>query len=114
MFGVTEILDFKPPFVLNPIYHKDSDILMINFAKLPRMVIFQETELKDIEVGLGNTGKIVSILFRNASNNLANPLTEEEKVILRMEVEEARKRARKRLDLIRESHKCKCGGNYNL
>ena len=72
LFGVIEIFGFKPPFVVNPIYHEDSDILMFNFVKLiSRKVKFQETELKDIEVGLRDTGKIVSILFRNASNNIA-------------------------------------------
>ncbi|GES78422.1 hypothetical protein GLOIN_2v1731410 [Rhizophagus clarus] len=53
LFGVTELLlDFKPSFVLNPVYHEDSDILTINFVKLiPHVVKFQKTELKDIEVG---------------------------------------------------------------
>ncbi|CAG8740402.1 7739_t:CDS:1, partial [Funneliformis mosseae] len=59
----------NPHFVINHIYHEDSNILRFNFVKsTPIMVNFKKTEVEDIEVGIDNAGKLVSLLFYNASS----------------------------------------------
>ncbi|RIA86826.1 hypothetical protein C1645_855495, partial [Glomus cerebriforme] len=81
----------KPRFTINPIYDKDSDILKINLVNFtPSMIKFEKTEVEDIEVEVDNAGKIVGLLFYNASNRLLKNLSDEERVKREKEVTEER------------------------
>jgi uncharacterized protein YuzE len=82
----------RPRFTFNTIYHEDSDTLRFNFVNFtPPMIEFKKTEDEDVEVGMDNAGKVVSLLFHNASNRLLKTLSEEERA-------ERKKRADERRD----------------
>jgi uncharacterized protein YuzE len=84
MFDVREVIDGKPPFTLNPIYDEDLDTLEIYFVDYTFTQSTlrnnpMKTDIEDIEVELGNTGQIIRILFRNAKERIAKPISEEER-----------------------------------
>ncbi|CAG8592909.1 2032_t:CDS:2 [Dentiscutata erythropus] len=57
----------KPFFTLNPTYDEERDVYKINFADSISMTTFQKTDLEDVELEMDNEGKLVTILFHNAS-----------------------------------------------
>lgn len=90
----------KPHFIINPIYYEDSDILKIRFSNFTPHVIIKKTEVEDIEVGVDNAGKIVSLLFYNASNRVLKTLSEEERVNRKKRGDEIQKSIQKFLGRI--------------
>ncbi|RHZ72583.1 hypothetical protein Glove_242g123 [Diversispora epigaea] len=63
----------KPSFALNPTYDEKRDVFKINFADSVSTT-FQETNVEDVEIEIDEEGKLVTILFRNASTKMANML----------------------------------------
>src|ERR1043165_8747828 len=77
-FGTENI----PRLIIHPIYEENSDILKINFVNVvPSTITFKNTEAEDIKVRMDNDGKIVSLLFYNASNRILKTVSEEDRVI---------------------------------
>jgi uncharacterized protein YuzE len=82
----------KPNFIINPSYNEDSDILKINFFNFtPPVIKFKKTEMKNIELGMDDDGKVVSLLFYKASKKILETLSEEELVNHEKKLEEERK-----------------------
>ncbi|CAI2165701.1 5199_t:CDS:1 [Funneliformis geosporum] len=85
IYGASNVLHVSfiqgnPRFVMNHMYHEDSDILEINLVNYtPRIVEFKKTEVEDVEIGMDNDGKLVSLLFYNASNRVLETLSEDER-----------------------------------
>ncbi|RHZ77395.1 hypothetical protein Glove_180g79 [Diversispora epigaea] len=66
------MVDKNLSFALNSIYDKRCDIFKLNFANSVLTTTFQKTEVEDIEMEIDDEGKLVTLLFYNASNRMAN------------------------------------------
>ncbi|CAI2191248.1 13436_t:CDS:2 [Funneliformis geosporum] len=82
IYGASNVLHVSfiqenPRFMINHMYHEDSDILEINL---------------DVEIGMDNDGKLVSLLFYNASNRVLETLSEDKREEYANMAEEFRKR----------------------
>ncbi|CAB5200656.1 unnamed protein product [Rhizophagus irregularis] len=87
LFDTSEMIDNKPPLSLYPICYEDRDELEILFiGSKPSFITFEKTEDIDIEVGMDDENKIVTLLFHNASSRLAKTLPEKEREKLAEEV----------------------------
>ncbi|CAB4412821.1 unnamed protein product [Rhizophagus irregularis] len=63
---------------ISRLFH-NSDTLKINFVNInPLPMKIQKTTINDIEVEMDTAKKLITILFYNASKNIAKPLSEEE------------------------------------
>ncbi|RHZ77640.1 hypothetical protein Glove_174g129 [Diversispora epigaea] len=62
----------KPSFTLNPTYDEEFDMFKINFTDSVPMTIFRKTEVEGVELELDNEGRLVTLLFHNASNKMSN------------------------------------------
>ncbi|CAB4438483.1 unnamed protein product [Rhizophagus irregularis] len=93
MFDVKEEVDEKPPFTLNSVYYQDSDILKVYFIDFipSASTVCKKTDIEDIEIEVDDTGRIVCILFCNANEKIAKPITEEERKSLALKCEEETK-----------------------
>ncbi|CAI2197962.1 6915_t:CDS:1, partial [Funneliformis geosporum] len=105
IYGASNVLHVSfvqgnPRFVINHMYHEDSDILEINLVNYtPRMVEFKKTEVEDVEIGMDNDGKLVSLLFYKASNRVLETLSEDEREERANMAEELSKRYREYLKM---------------
>jgi uncharacterized protein YuzE len=101
-FDVREEVDGKPPLTLNSIYYRDSDTLKVCFIDFipPASTVCKKTDIEDIEMEVDGTGRMVCILFRNASERIAKPITEEERKNLALKYEEETKKLLKWSDSI--------------
>lgn len=80
LFDTSETIDNKPPLSLYPICYEDCDDLeVLLVGSKPSSITFEKTEDKDIEVGINDEKKIVTLLFHNASSRLAKTLPENER-----------------------------------
>jgi hypothetical protein len=97
MFDVREEVDRKPHLTLNPIYYGDSNTLKFYFVDFipSASTLCKKTDIEDIEVEVDGTVRIVCILFRNASERIAKPITEEERKNLALKCEEETKELEK-------------------
>ncbi|EXX73162.1 uncharacterized protein OCT59_021029 [Rhizophagus irregularis] len=85
------MINNKPPLSLYPICYEDHDELeVLLIGSKPSFITFEKTGDKDIEVGMDDENKIVTLLFHNASSRLAKTLPENERDKL---AEEARLRS---------------------
>lgn len=64
----------KPSFTINPTYDEERDVFKINFSESIFMTTFQKTDVEDVEIEIDDEGRLVTILFRNASIKTANIL----------------------------------------
>ncbi|CAJ0747972.1 4405_t:CDS:10 [Entrophospora sp. SA101] len=62
----------EPSFTLNPTYDEKRDVFKINFTDSAPMTTFKKTEVEDVELEIDNEGKLVTLLFHNASNKMSN------------------------------------------
>ncbi|CAG8814091.1 14062_t:CDS:2, partial [Gigaspora margarita] len=62
----------KPSFTLNPTYDEERDVFKLNFVDSISMTTFQKTDVEDVEVEIDDEGKLVAILFHNATIKMAN------------------------------------------
>ena len=62
----------EPSFTLNPTYDEERDVFKINFTDSAPMTTFKKTEVEDVELEIDNEGKLVTLLFHNASNKMSN------------------------------------------
>ena len=94
----------RPLFTIHPTYDEDSDILKFNFVNFtPPMITLKKTEMEDIKVEMDDVGKIVSVLFYNASNRVLKTVSEEERVRRDKEVSKlAKERSEKMKMEVRE------------
>ncbi|CAJ0910103.1 13693_t:CDS:2, partial [Entrophospora sp. SA101] len=68
----TGIASEEPSFTLNPTYDEERDVFKINFTDSAPMTTFKKTEVEDVELEIDNEGKLVTLLFHNASNKMSN------------------------------------------
>ncbi|GBB88557.1 hypothetical protein RclHR1_01510008 [Rhizophagus clarus] len=88
MFTVDGVLNAK---FLNSIYYDETDTLKINFINVnPLPTKIQKTDIDGVEIEMDTAGKITGLLFHDARNKIAKPLTEEEREVLAKKAEEER------------------------
>jgi hypothetical protein len=77
---LNELFNENPP---NTVYNEDSGTLKVNLIHSTLPTKFQKTKIEDIEIGKDNVGKIVYLLFHNASNRIAEELSLEEREFMK-------------------------------
>ncbi|CAJ0878929.1 15575_t:CDS:2 [Entrophospora sp. SA101] len=69
----TGIASEEPSFTLNPTYDEERDVFKIDFTDSdPMTTMFKKTEVEDVELEIDNEGKLVTLLFHDASNKMSN------------------------------------------